>query len=143
MQHRSDIQIPLFESYCRQNAIDGKRIQAEVSGIPLSLKVSSTQDSITRGYRDLPEPKSGEGMLFVYEDETPLEFWMKGVDYPLDIMFFDSNMNLIEYMTMEPCRDLKDQDLPKYKCKKPARFAVEVPGGWCENNIDRDCTLSF
>jgi len=143
MQYNQYKYISLFENFCKQCEIDGKSVQAKISGIPLSLKVSSTQDSITRGYRDLPEPKSGEGMLFVYEDETPLEFWMKGVDYPLDIMFFDSNMNLIEYMTMEPCRDLRDQDLPKYKCKKPARFAVEVPGGWCENNIDQDCTLSF
>ena len=143
MQYNQFKTISLFENFCKQCEIDGKDIQAKVSGIPLSLKVASTQDSISNGYRNFPKPKSGEGMLFVYEDETPLTFWMKGVDYPLDIMFFDSEMNLIEYLTMEPCGDSQDSDLPRYTCKKPARFAVEVPGGWCKSNIESDCSLEF
>jgi uncharacterized membrane protein (UPF0127 family) len=143
MQHQSDIQIPLFESFCRQNAIDGKYISAKVSGIPLNLKVVSTPESMMKGYSNQPSPKDGEGMLFVYQDEMPLEFWMKGVNHPLDVMFFNSNRELVDHLTMDPCGDLIDIDLPIYRSKKPAMFAVEVAGGWCKNRIRPGCSLEF
>jgi uncharacterized membrane protein (UPF0127 family) len=143
MQHRSNFQIPLFEGYCKQNSIDGKDISASVSGIPLKLRVASTPETMMKGYANQPSPKSGEGMLFVYQDEIPLEFWMKGVNHPLDIMFFNSNRELVDHLTMEPCGDLGESDLPIYRSRKPAMFAVEVAGGWCKDNIKSDCSLEF
>jgi uncharacterized membrane protein (UPF0127 family) len=136
--------IPLFENYCRQNQIDGKEIIANIDGNSLKLKVASTPDSMMQGYSNSDAPKEGEGMIFVYSEPTLLYFWMKEVNFPLDIIFFDSAMNAIEYFTMEPCGSTKEEDLPKYQSSKPARFAVEVPGGWCESNkISKNCSLKF
>jgi len=143
MQYRSNIEIPLFESFCRKNEIDGKIVSAKVAGIPLELKVASTPESMMKGYSNQPAPKEGEGMLFVYQEELPLDFWMKGVDYPIDIMFFDSNRVLVDYLTMDPCGDLEDRDLPIYRSKEPAMFAVEVTGGWCRDQIEPGCLLEF
>jgi uncharacterized membrane protein (UPF0127 family) len=136
--------MPLFEEYCRKNDIDGKEIEAKVSGVALKLKVASTQQSQMKGYSGATdEPSDNTGMLFIYDDDQPLSFWMKDVKFPLDIIFFDSFMQYIDHHTMDPGHDVDERDLPQYHSKKPARFAVELPAGWCEKNMTRDCKLSF
>jgi len=136
--------IPLFEEYCKKSAIDGKEIEAEISGIPLKLVVASTSQSQMKGYSDSKASPSGDnGMLFIYDDDQPLSFWMKGVKFGLDIIFFDNSMQYIDHHTMEPGHEVEEKNLPKYQSRKPARFAVELPSGWCEKNMDSDCKLSF
>jgi uncharacterized membrane protein (UPF0127 family) len=134
----------LFEEHCRKNDIDGKEIEAEISGILLKLIVASTPQSQMKGYSDSKASPSGDnGMLFIYDDDQPLSFWMKGVKFGLDIIFFDSTMQYIDHHTMEPGHEVEERNLPKYQSKKPARFAVELPSGWCEKNMNSDCKLSF
>jgi uncharacterized membrane protein (UPF0127 family) len=136
--------IILFESYCRKVDIDGKSINVTLSGVDLKLKVASTQESQSKGYMDADKsPLDNEGIIFVYDDDQPLSFWMKNVKFPLDIIFFDSSMEYIEHYTMEPGHEVEEKNLPKYKSTKPARFAVELPSGWCEKNMKPNCKLSF
>lgn len=134
----------LFEEHCRKNDIDGKEIEAEISGVPLKLMVASTPQSQMKGYSDSKASPSGDnGILFIYDDDQPLSFWMKGVKFGLDIIFFDNMMQYIDHHTMEPGYEVEERNLPKYQSKKPARFAVELPSGWCEKNMDSNCKLSF
>lgn len=136
--------IPIFEKYCRQNQIDGKKITGRVGDKNLILKVCSTPESLSKGYSGSQCPSDKEGMIFVYQADQILEFWMKDVNFALDIMFFDSAMNLVDHLTMDPCGDLTDDDLPRYRSSAPAMYAVEVCGGWCKSNgIDQNCRLKF
>ena len=84
--------IPLFEGYCYQDDIDGKEISAVISGTPVKLTVASTDTSKSEGYSNKSEPEGNEGMMFVFDKEENLGFWMKDVDFPLDILFFNSNL---------------------------------------------------
>jgi uncharacterized membrane protein (UPF0127 family) len=88
-------------------------------------------------------PKDNEGILFVYDEPMPLSFWMKDVKFPLDIIFFDTNMQYINHETMDPAHNVPDDQVPQYCSHAPARFAVELPVGWCEKNMTPDCKLSF
>jgi uncharacterized membrane protein (UPF0127 family) len=144
-QHFSNrVNIPLFESYCRKHDVDGVEIEAQVANIPLKLKVASTPESQAQGYMNADsEPADGEGILFVYDADQPLGFWMKDVRFPLDVIFFDSFMNYLGHETMEPGEGVGDHEQKIYSSKKPARFAVEVPAGWCNKNISGHCKLSF
>ena len=136
--------IPLFESYCMRNKIDGKEIMAKVSGVPLKLIVASTPESQMKGYMNHETgPIGNRGLLFVYDQPQPLSFWMKHVKFPLDIIFFDDLMNYISHETMDPAHDVPDDQIPQYHSKKPARFAVELEAGWCEKNMHPNCKLSF
>lgn len=136
--------IPVFEEYCRKNDIDGKTITADVSGIKLKLKVAATPKSQAIGYSDsLAGPENNQGIIFVYDEIQPLSFWMRKVKFPLDIIFFDDDCNYINHHTMEPGHAMNDDKLPQYKSGSPARFAVELPAGWCEKNMTPDCKLSF
>jgi len=136
--------VPLFETFCRKNQVDGKTISAEISGKPLNLKVATTPHSQAKGYMGATEePKDGEGILFVYDGEQPLSFWMKDVPFALDIIFFDSNMKYLGHQTMASHKGEPDHEIPQYFSGKPARFAVEVKSGWCKDHLGDECTLSI
>lgn len=138
------ISLSLFEEYCRKFDIDGKEIEATVSDVKLMLTIASTEQSQAKGYSDHDSsPSDNKGMLFVYDRPMPLAFWMKRVKFPLDIIFFDDNMEYINHETMDPDDDLPDEKLTQYRSLIPARYAVELPAGWCEKNMKPECKLSF
>lgn len=135
--------LPLFEGYCRKNDIDGKEITANISGVTVKLKVAANEDTQMKGFMNQDEPEDNKGILFVYDTEMPLQFWMKNVQFPLDILFFDSGMNLVDNFTMSAYNNESDEDLKRYQCKNPARYAVELKSGWCDKNLKKNCKLQF
>ena len=136
--------LPLFESYCRQSQVDGKEIEIKVGDVPVRAKVASTQASQAKGYMGAKDsPKDSEGILFIYDQDQPLQFWMKDVWVPLDIIFFDSNLDHIGHETMSKFDGETDYKLARYSSPKPARFALEVRGGWCKDHLKTPCKLSL
>ena len=145
MQHIRNSIIPMFEGFCRKNEIDGKDIVATISGIKVTLNVAANIDTQAKGLMGSDEPENNNGMIFVYDSDDTLEFWMKNVEYPLDILFFNSKLELEDNLTMSPYSGEADEDLKIYKSKSPARYAVELRSGWAESNLkgDTDVTLKF
>jgi len=83
----------------------------------------------------------GHGMLFIYEKEQRLVFWMKNTLIPLSIAFFDANKTCINVLDMElPI----GKTLIRYRSTAPALYALEVPLGWFEKHgIDRGTKFTF
>jgi hypothetical protein len=72
------------------------------------------------------------GMLFYFDDSTRGGFWMKNCEISLDILFIDSDGNIIDIkQDFEPCRH---DPCPTYTPKDFYRYALEVNGGWSEAN---------
>ena len=135
--------IALFESFCKKSQIDGKEIEARVGDKKLLLKVASTPHSQAKGFMHGEEPTEDTGIIFVYEQPESLSFWMKNVNFDLDIIFFDEFGEYIEHQTMNRYSGESDHSLPRYNCKGEARYAVEVCGGWFEKYGSKNCKLEF
>lgn len=119
----------LFEEFTEEG-----KVIAKVGDTPIELIIASTDDEKKRGYMHSDGPKEGEGMLFVYPEEEILTFWMKNVEVPLDILFFDSEMKLVSHQTMFPYND--DNEEIYYESEYPSKFALELPEGWIEKYLD-------
>jgi uncharacterized protein len=66
------------------------------------------------------------GMLFIFEDEKPLNFWMKNTVISLDIIYVNESMDIITiYDNTVP---LSEMLIPS---EKPAKYVVEVNAGFC------------
>lgn len=144
MQHRKHIdQIAVFESFCKKNKIDNKDIIASIGGIDLNLKVASTNLSKSKGFTGLNEPIENNGILFTYEYEDILGFWMKNVPFKLDILFFNANLDMVNGFTMEEY-DNRDPNII-YNSGVPAQYAVELKSGWIDKNIinNKNVKLKF
>jgi uncharacterized membrane protein (UPF0127 family) len=68
------------------------------------------------------------GMLFVFEGEQTLSFWMKNTLIPLSIAFIDSEGRIVDIQDMQPL----DDEPPSYVSAEPARYALEVNQGFFE-----------
>jgi uncharacterized membrane protein (UPF0127 family) len=67
-------------------------------------------------------------MLFTFEEEQTLYFWMKNTLIPLSIAFIDSEGRIVDIQDMKPL----DDDPPHYVSAEPARYALEVNRGFFE-----------
>lgn len=117
-------------------------INAEVEGVEqtLRLQVSDSQEEITQGLMYVQEMNENQGMLFVFQNEQYLTFWMKNTYIPLDIAFLDKNKEIINIESnTEPLNTEK-----RYRSKAPAKYAIEVNAGWFERNeIDQGKMFNF
>ncbi len=90
----------------------------------LSVEVAVTPQEREIGlmFREfLPE---NSGMLFIFQEESRLSFWMKNTFIPLSIAFIDSNGVIVDIQDMEP------MTTKSHISKFPAKFALEVNKGW-------------
>jgi uncharacterized membrane protein (UPF0127 family) len=73
------------------------------------------------GRKSLPD---GEGMLFVFETDRILSFWMKDTLIPLSIAFVAYDGRVLEI------HDMEAHSLRPVQSSRSARYALEVPQGW-------------
>ncbi|NCT00071.1 DUF192 domain-containing protein [Candidatus Parcubacteria bacterium] len=65
-------------------------------GRELSVKVADTPESRAHGLSGLDLLPAGEGLLFVFEAPESPGFWMKDMNFPIDILWFDSEKKLVD-----------------------------------------------
>lgn len=73
-------------------------------------------------------------MLFVYDKQQVLSFWMKNTFIPLSIGFFDRNKKLVDIQDMEPMKSIMQEPQISYQSKFPAKYALEMNKGWFKKN---------
>lgn len=70
------------------------------------------------------------GMLFVYDHEETLSFWMRNTYIPLSIAYINSDGEIIDLQDMKPL----DDEPPSYVSAEPAQYALEVNQGFFREN---------
>ena len=101
--------------------IDGRKFEVWIANEPRSRirglmgverhVLSRTQDGAERG------------MLFVFDREQPLSFWMHKTIVPLDIAYIDEGRTIINIHTGRPM-----ETRLLYPSERPARYVLEVSG---------------
>ena len=92
--------------------------------VSIIAEIAKTDAQRERGYMFREEIKDGEGMLFIFERDQILSFWMKNTLVPLSIAFISYDGRILEIFDMEP------EDLNPVRSSRSARYALEVPQGW-------------
>lgn len=94
----------------------------KVGHLELEVELALTPEQRARGlmYRD----KVDNGMLFIYDEERILSFWMLNTRVPLDIAYIKADW------TIEPIQKLEPFDKKGKASKGPVIGALEMPQGW-------------
>lgn len=112
-------------------------VNARGERITLGVEIARTPEERNLGLmhrRYLPE---ASGMLFAFEYEQVLAFWMKNTHIPLSIAYIDRRGVIREIYDMKPL-----DDTLTYPSRNPAMYALEVNAGWFERNgITRGCRV--
>lgn len=87
--------------------------------------VADRSDTTALGLMNVTEAElpADQGMIFVFDRDRMLNFWMRNTIIPLDIAYIRSDGTIVRTYTMEPLNEAG------YPSIEPARFALEVRGG--------------
>jgi uncharacterized membrane protein (UPF0127 family) len=92
--------------------------------LPLEAEIARTDEERAQGLMYRKSLDDGKGMLFIFERDEILSFWMKNTLVPLSIAFIASDGRILEIRDMEP------ESLIPVRSGRSARYALEVPRGW-------------
>ncbi len=112
----------------------------EIGGKKISIEIARSDDERSQGLMNRKHLDKNAGMLFIFEQEHKLSFWMKNTLIPLSIGFFDRNQRLVDVQEMVPF----DKEQKTYESKKPALYALEMNAKWFyENKIPLGTKFTF
>lgn len=103
----------------------------KLGGEVLTVEVADTNERRRYGFMFVPEPPSDDrGMLFVYPEPLPLNFWMRNTRIDLDLIYLaDDGRVLNVHRKMAPF-----DETSRHEAREACRYALEVRGGWCEDH---------
>jgi uncharacterized protein len=99
-----------------------------IKGKKVLIEVVRTEREKEKGLMFREKLGADEGMLFVYEKEGILSFWMKNTRIPLSIAFIDRKGKIVDIQDMEPF------SLKGHLSRYPAQYALEMNQGWFQRN---------
>ena len=91
------------------------------------VDVVDTPQTREQGLMFRKEMLPGQGMFFIFEQNGEYAFWMKNMNFPIDILWINETMEIVHIAeNVPPCQ--KDP-CPVYFPKAQARYVLELPAG--------------
>lgn len=97
--------------------------------VNLMIADDSKEQILGLSYQKSLEKNSG--MLFIFDDKQVRSFWMKDMNFPLDIIWINDNKIVSIDKSLPPAGERPQMS---YSSKLPINYALEVNGGFCESN---------
>lgn len=105
----------------------------------IKVAVAKTPNERDEGLMDVNHMPENRGMLFIFNHQQKLSFWMANTPLPLDIIFVNKQKKIVRiHHNAVP---FSKKNLPS---GKPALYAVETNGGFCvAHDIEEGMKIAF
>lgn len=102
-----------------------------INNIKIDLSIADTPLKQTQGLSYQKNLEKNVGMLFIFPDKRVRNFWMKNMNFSLDIIWIDDN-KIVKIDT----NLLPEGEQPKnsYSSILPIDHVLEVNAGFCKSN---------
>lgn len=89
------------------------------------IKVAHTAEQRERGLSGTSSLEPYAGMLFIFPEEGQYSFWMKDMNYPIDIVWISAQKKIVHIESA-----VQPKDFPKtYVSHDKALYVLELPQG--------------
>lgn len=97
------------------------------------VEVASTDAQRKIGLMHRKSLEERKGMLFIFQSQGYMNFWMKDTLIPLDMLFINQD-GMIEHVAknVQPCTASESRNCPKTNSEKPVKFVLEINAGMAE-----------
>lgn len=116
---------------CRNSNLEKKTLTlCKADGTKLSVKaeIAVKPEDRNFGFMERKNIPDGTGMLFIFEYDQILSFWMKNTPTPLSIAFITKDGKIKDIFDMQPFSTASKTSTGY------VRYALEVPQGWYKKN---------
>lgn len=104
-----------------------------ISEIIINAEVADSADARKKGLGGRENLPANSGMLFIFPKADYFNFWMKGMKFPIDIIWIEDNKIVsITKNVPAPETGTVDADLPIYTSSEPIDSALEVNAGFSD-----------
>lgn len=105
---------------------------AEINKHKVNVKVARTIDEKKKGLSKIKTLKESDGMVFPFDTSAKYPFWMRDVEFPLDIIYIqnDTIVDIIKNAQPQAGKDVSQ--IPVLTPKADANFVLEVVGGYTD-----------
>ena len=105
----------------------------------VNVAIADNDDSRRTGLMDVRHLPDGHGMLFIFDREEPLSFWMANTHIPLDIIFVNSAFEIVRIH-----RNTRPYSTDRFPSGVPAIYTVEVNAGYtARHDIQEGMTITI
>lgn len=92
------------------------------------VEIADTLSEREKGLSKKQSLEADKGMLFIFEEETLPGFWMKDMNFPIDVIWIGKNMKIIGIeKSLEPCE--KDKECPVVYPSQEIKYVLEINSG--------------
>ncbi len=105
------------------------RIALHLPRAVVRVQVADTDEQRARGLMGVAHLPRRTGMLFVFETDEPVAFWMKDTLVPLDMVFISAQGIVRQVYANVPVvpASMADGDIPLEQAR--AKYVIELPAG--------------
>jgi hypothetical protein len=130
----------VFLTIMFQKEIKKNYIVLKINNETLRAEVADTFFKRARGLSGRQNLSEKEGMIFVFKKPAIYSFWMRKMNFALDIIWIGEDLKIKEIS-----QNILPQTFPKgIKSSQSIKYVLEVNAGWAnEHNIQKGNILSF
>lgn len=112
---------------------DYEKTTISVNGFKVSMAIASTNEQRIRGLSGVEKMNENEGMLFLFDKPSKQGFWMNKMNFPIDIIWLDSNNQVVHIeKQLEPCKLILA--CPIYNPELDSLYVIELRSGFADNH---------
>lgn len=115
----------LSQNYVQNFSFSQKTPKAIINNQTFNLLLAKTDKEKRIGLSEKESLPENSGMLFVFEKPDSYSFWMKEMQFPIDIIFIKDNKIVTIYTDLKPPKT-QEESLPIYKPDEPADMVLEI-----------------
>ncbi|MEN6297339.1 MAG: DUF192 domain-containing protein [Rectinema sp.] len=101
-----------------------KTVDLAIGTATVKAEVALTEIERNRGLMYRTTLREGEGMLFAFDRDQQVSFWMKNTKLPLSLAYILSDGTIVQILDLVP---FSEEPRPS---TRSIRYALEVPQGW-------------
>ena len=106
----------------------GGQGKVTVNSQTFTVDVAKTSEAQEKGLSGRNSLSENRGMLFVFSTPDAYSFWMKGMKFPIDIIFINGDTVNTVYKNVQPPAS-ENETPPLYRPNTPSDKVLEVSGG--------------
>lgn len=112
----------------------------KIAGKIIKVELALTPKEREQGLSGRKELKNDEGMLFVFEQPGKYPFWMRDMNFPIDIVWLGEDLRVVYIKKNASPESYPETFIPK----KEAKYVLEIIASFSEkNNLQEGDKVEF